>query len=163
MTSSLETPEIDETITFEMLDEWLSFKLDDVIYAVDILRVVEIRTHEDMTRVPFAHPCVKGLINIRGAIIPIIDLKTRFQQGEVKASRETVVLIVTVKLSDTIKSVGFIVDQISEVLHIDKQELESNTEFDLNIEKQFVCGISDVNSKMAILLDVDKVLDIDNF
>lgn len=160
---SVDEPEIDQTITHEMLDEWLSFKLDNVIYAVDILRVIEIRTHEDMTRVPFAHPCVKGLINIRGAIIPIIDLKTRFLQGEVQTSRETVVLIATVKFSDTIKSVGFIVDQISEVLHIDQQELESNSEFDLTIDKKFVCGISEVNSKMAILLDVDKVLDIGNF
>lgn len=147
----------------ESVDEWLSFKLDNVLYAVDILRVIEIRTREDMTRVPFAHPCVKGLINIRGAIVPIIDLKTRFNQGEVAISRETVVLIATVRFHDTTKSIGFIVDQISEVLHINRQDFGSSAEFDLTIDKRFVKGISDVNSKMAILLDIDSVLDIGNF
>ena len=147
----------------ESLDEWLSFKLGSVVYAVDILRVIEIRTREEMTRVPFSHSCVKGLINIRGAIVPIIDLKARFNQGEVEVSRETVVLIVTVKMADTVKSIGFIVDQISEVLNVGKDDLENNDDFDLVIDKHFVKGICDVNSQMAILLDIDSVLDIRSF
>jgi len=163
MTQDKALPKDKQPLEHKSVDEWLSFKLGDVVYAVDILRVIEIRTREDMTRVPFSHPSVKGLINIRGAIVPIVDLKTRFNQGEVEVTRETVVLITTVKFSDTLKSIGFIVDQISEVLNIKKTDLGSNSDFNLNIDKQFVKGITDLNSQMAILLDIDTVLNIENF
>lgn len=155
--------QVEEENTSENLSEWLSFALDNVTYAIDILRVLEIRTWENMTRIPYAKPYINGLINLRGAIVPIANLRTRFGIEEVEPTKETVVLIMNIKGTKGDKTMGIIVDRISEVVNLDEDEIESADKFELAISEQFVSGIADLGGKMAVLLDIDAVLNIEEF
>lgn len=143
--------------------EWLSFSLDSVTYAIDILRVREIRTWEEMTRIPYAKAFVLGLINLRGAIVPIIDLRTRFGLPTRVPDKETIVLIMSVQTKKGEKNMGIVVDQISDVVNLNTDDIEESSRFDLAISSRFVRGITDVRGAMAVLLDIDAVLDINDF
>ena len=152
-----------DTETPETLHEWLTFQLGSLRCAVDILRVIEIRTWEAMTRIPYSQTFVQGLINLRGAIVPIVDLRTRFSMPLRQPDKGTIVLIMHVHTSQGDKTMGIIVDRISEVVAINEDEVTSSSRFDLNINAAFVHGITDIDDTMAVLLNIDAVLDIDDF
>lgn len=163
MDSVIESEDITQEDEAERTSEWLSFSLDTVIYAVDILRVREIRVWENMTRVPYAQTFVLGLINLRGAIVPIVDLRSRFSLSLRAADKETVVLIMNVTAEQGDKTVGIVVDQISDVVNLRDDEIAGAAKFDLAIADRFVRGITDVKGTMAVLLDIDEVLNIEDF
>lgn len=152
----LETEELEEQ---ENKQEWLSFHLADASYAIDILRVFEIRVWEGVTRIPDSEDYVMGLMNLRGSIVPIIDLRKRLGLEVSEYSHTTVVLILSVKHSSGDKIIGMVVDAISDVLE-SNQEGKVRPEYDLAIDKKYVKGITDYKEKMVVLLDVDTVLDL---
>lgn len=141
--------------------EWLSFKLAGLDYAVDILRVQEIRVWQSSTRIPYSPAYVNGLINLRGAIVPIVDLRTRLGLESKDYDAETVVLIMDVELAEGSKTLGIIVDAISEVVQTDANNSQLSPDFDLSIDQAFVSGIADDGDKMIILLKVDSLLKLD--
>ncbi|MBE1299421.1 MAG: chemotaxis protein CheW [Alteromonadaceae bacterium] len=149
--------ELDENVK----SEWLSFKLAGLDYAVDILRVQEIRVWQASTRIPYSPSYVNGLINLRGSIVPIVDLRTRLGMDTKEYDSETVVLIMDVEFEEGGKTIGIIVDAISEVVQTDVNNSQLSPEFDLSIDKNFVAGIADDGDKMVILLKVDTLLDLD--
>lgn len=167
MTIETQEPHIDAGLAGERLEaqeskaEWLSFKLADLDYAVDILKVREIRTWENSTRIPYAPHYLTGLINLRGAIVPIVDLRLRLNLPPKDYDAETVILIMDVEASSGHKTIGIIVDAISEVVETDSENSQLSPEFDLAIDKEFVAGIADDGSCMVILLNVDTLLDLD--
>lgn len=152
-----DTDELDENVK----SEWLSFKLAGLDYAVDILRVQEIRVYQSSTRIPYSPNYVKGLINLRGSIVPIVDLRMRLGLDAKEYDSETVVLIMDVEFEEGAKTIGIIVDAISEVVQTDADNSQLSPEFDLSIDKSFVAGIADDGSKMVILLKVDTLLNLD--
>lgn len=141
--------------------EWLSFKLAGLDYAVDILRVQEIRVWQAATRIPYSPNYVNGLINLRGAIVPIVDLRLRLGLEPKDYDAETVVLIMDVELDEGSKTLGIIVDAISEVVQTDANNSQLSPDFDLAIDQAFVSGIADDGDKMIILLKVDTLLKLD--
>lgn len=143
----------------ECVEEWLSFSLADAHYAIDILRVIEIRVWETVTRIPYAPEHVLGLINLRGAIVPIINLKSRLALPTSKdtSRQSTVVLIVSIRDAGQDKVVGMAVDKISDVLALSQQQV-SQPDFDLVIDPSYVHGIADHQDKMVVQLELDKVL-----
>lgn len=141
--------------------EWLSFKLAGLDYAVDILRVQEIRVWQESTRIPYAPKYVVGLINLRGAIVPIVDLRLRLGLEPKSYDEETVILIMDVELNEGPKTIGIIVDAISEVVQTDLDNSQLSPEFDLAIDQSFVSGITEDQDHMVILLKVDTLLDLD--
>jgi purine-binding chemotaxis protein CheW len=143
--------------------EWLTFQLGSLRCAVDILRVIEIRTWEAMTRIPYSKSFVQGLINLRGAIVPIVDLRARFGMPERQPDKGTIVLIMHIHTDQGDKTMGIIVDRISEVVAVNDDEITSPARFDLNISASFVHGITDIDDSMVVLLDIDAVLDIEDF
>ncbi len=154
-------PETLATLDDNQKAEWLSFKVAELDYAVDILKVREIRTWEQCTRIPYAPGYVAGLINLRGAIVPIIDLRKRLGMSSKSYDAETVILIMDVELMEGHKTIGIVVDAISEVVETDSNNSQFNPEFDLAIEKRFVSGIADDGTNMVILLNVDTLLDLE--
>lgn len=141
--------------------EWLSFKLAGLDYAVDILRVQEIRVWQSSTRIPYSPSYVNGLINLRGAIVPIVDLRLRLGLDYREYDEETVALIMDVELPEGSKTIGIVVDTISEVIQTDAENSQISADFDLAIDQAFVSGIADVGEKMIILLKVDTLLSLD--
>lgn len=145
----------------QMKAEWLSFRLADLDYAVDILKVREIRIWESCTRIPYAPDYVDGLINLRGAIVPIVDLRKRLGLDPKPHDSETVILIMDVELVESSKTIGIIVDAISDVIETDSSNSQFSPEFDLSIDREFVAGIADDGDHMVILLNINTLLDLE--
>ena len=132
--------EIEELREEQATSEWLSFSLGQSSYAVDILRVREIRTCESMAKIPNSKSFVLGLINLRGAIVPIVDLRIRFGLPERKRDRETVVLVMSVMTEYGEKTMGIMVDNISEAVKLTDDDIKSAEKFNLAIDDRFVDG-----------------------
>lgn len=151
----------EEGASHEEGQEWLSFRLADLDYAVDILRVKEIRIWEEATRIPYSPDYVVGLINLRGAIVPVVDLRARIGLPSIARDHETVILILDVEAEGGTKSVGLVVDRISEVVTATPRNTQVSPRFDLVVDEKFVAGITDIDSRMIILLDVDTLLELE--
>ncbi len=138
----------------ESLLQLVSFKLGDEEFGVDILKVQEINNIVDVTRIPNAPEFVEGVINLRGKVIPIIDLRCKF--GLPPKDRDKDTRIIVVELSG--KIVGFIVDAVSEVLRIPKSVTEPPPPIVSGIDAEYITAVGKLEDRMLILLDLDKVL-----
>lgn len=141
-------------------DKYLTFSLENEGYGVEILRVCEIIGLIDITPLPRTPPYVKGVINLRGAIIPVIDLRARFSMPAQEYTEETCVIVVEVidTALDEMFQVGAIVDRVSEVLRIPKEQVEPAPSFSGSLNTDFIMGMGKLDNAVLILLDVDRVL-----
>lgn len=130
------------------------FQLAGEFYGVDIHQVREIIRMPEITRVPRTPAFVEGVVNLRGSVIPIIDLRKRFGLAEGESGDEQ--RIVVVELDD--KTLGVIVDAVSEVLRIDRQAIEPPSPYIVNVDTQYITGIARLDQRLVILLDVNRVL-----
>lgn len=139
-------------------EKFLTFVLEDEEYGIEILKVREIIGMMSITPVPQSSPQLKGIINLRGKIIPIFDLRLIFGIAEKEHDNETCIIIADVKGH----LVGVIVDTVSEVMDVKKEDVETGSELDKKINTQFILGISKVKDKIRILIDIGKVLGDEN-
>ncbi len=135
-------------------EEYLTFILDNETYGMEILHVLEIISAVSITRIPFTDNCVKGVINLRGKVIPVIDLGVRFGMSPVEETDET--CIVVVQVEDTV--VGLYVDRVSDVIFINNNQIDDPPLFDAGGNSNFVQGIGKIEGKAAILLNMKNVL-----
>ena len=138
--------------------QYLSFVLCGEEYAVNILRVKEIIEYDALTRVPSMPASVRGVINLRGRVVPVVDLAARFGLPESGITRRS--CIVMVELSDNDESVvmGIIADAVSQVLDLDASEIEPPPSFGTSINMRFIEGMAEAGRKFVIILDVDRAL-----
>ena len=142
-------------------DQYLTFILDNEEYGIDILRVQEIKGWDRVTRIPNTPEFVQGVINLRGSIVPIIDLRQRFNIEKLEYGPTTVVIVLRVQDEDSDCIMGVVVDAVSDVYNIAKEQLrEIPPSFSSSIMESVRC-IATVNEKMVILLDVDHLLNAD--
>ena len=134
--------------------QYLTFVLADETYGVDILKVQEIRGWQEVTTIPNAPPHIRGVMNLRGAIVPILDLRRRFTMPEVDLTPNTVVIVVNV-LGRTI---GMVVDGVSDVVDLMADELRDAPDLGSNIDADFVQGLAPIGEIMVIILNVDDML-----
>lgn len=136
--------------------QFLTFMLAGEEYGVDILRVQEIKGWDSVTKIPNTPDYIRGVINLRGTIVPIIDMRLRFNLEQLEYGATTVVIVVKV-LSDSGKSrtMGIIVDGVSDVYNIAEEEVKPAPDFGTAVDTNFVKGLTTVNEKMVILLDID--------
>lgn len=139
--------------TNELL-QLVSFKIGDEEFGVDILKVQEINRMMQITKVPNSPNFVDGVVNLRGRIIPVIDLRTRLGMPRIEHGKET--RIVVVELSGT--TVGFIVDEVSEVLRIPKNITEAPPEMVAGLDSEYITAVGKLEDRLLILLDLEKVL-----
>ena len=142
------------------LVQYLTFMMDNEEYGIEILSVQEIRGWEPMTVIPNAPDYVKGVINLRGTVVPVIDLRLRFQLPKVEYSEVTVVVIVKVLIDGHEKIMGVVVDAVSDVYSLNKDEAAQTPVVGDMANKEFIDGLINVGDKMVVLLDLNKVLDI---
>src|SRR5579862_1673305 len=142
----------------DKVEQFLTFQLAGQRYGVEILRVQEIKGWEKPTRLPHAPPFVQGVINLRGAVVPILDLRKRFGLGEAEYGRTTVVIVVKVDTPRGELTAGMVVDGVCEVCNISTQELRAAPEMAAAIDIDFVRGLAMVDDKMLILLDVARLV-----
>jgi len=138
----------------EQEGKYLAFILNNETYGIEILRVREIIGLMDVTTVPQTPEYMKGVINLRGKVIPVIDLRLKFSMLEEEHTQETCVIVVEVNNT----SIGIIVDSVSEVMEIKSGEIEESLSFGQGIETDYIMGMDKVQKKIIILLDIEAVL-----
>lgn len=137
---------------------YLTFALGPEEFGLEILKVKEIIGYQDITSVPQTPAEVKGVINLRGQVIPIIDLRTRFGMPEKEVTEQTCIIVVEVELAGNDTQVGIIVDNVSEVLDIQEAQIEPSPEFGNQVNTDFILGMGKIGENVKILLDIDQVL-----
>lgn len=135
-------------------DQYLTFLLDDEQYAVDILCVEEIRSWEQPTKIPNAPSYVKGVINMRGIIVPIIDLRLKFTVGAAVYLETTVVIVLTYQDEENSRTIGFVVDAVSDVLNAEPTDIKPAPAFGGCVGQQYIEGLINSESKVVTLLNV---------
>lgn len=151
-----------DKINMDNLEQYLSFALGDEEYGVEILRVQEIRSWEPVSRIPNVPSYEKGVVNLRGAIVPIIDLRERFNLGRVEYTPLTVVVVLQTGTGTNMRIMGVVVDSVSDVVNVDKTSVQDAPDFGAKVSTEFITGLVSLNDRMVMLLDVDKLLDLDD-
>lgn len=146
----------------ELNDQYLTFIMAGEEYGVDILCVQEIRGWESATLIPNAPPHIKGVINLRGTIVPIIDLRQCFGMQAIEYTAITVVIVLKVKSDEGSRIMGIVVDAVSDVYALAESEMRPAPDLGDSIETEFIKGLVSVNEKMVILLNIDKLLNFDD-
>lgn len=158
----MENQEADlDTAINATISQYLSFTLGAEEYGVDILRVQEIRSWEPVSRIPNAPAYEKGVVNLRGSIVPIIDLRERFQLGCGQYGPTTVVVVLQAHGSNQTRVMGVVVDSVSDVVDVDKKSIQSAPKFGAKVSTEYITGLASINGRMVMLLDVDKLLILD--
>ncbi|MFB9869444.1 chemotaxis protein CheW [Vreelandella sulfidaeris] len=134
--------------------EFLVFSLGDEEYAIDILKVQEIRGYENVTRIANAPDFIKGVTNLRGVIVPIVDLRIKFHLENVEYGGQTVVIVVNV--ADRV--VGIVVDGVSDVMTLTPDQIKPAPEFGVTLSSDFLSGLGSLDDRMLVLVDIDKLL-----
>jgi len=135
-------------------NEFLTFRLGAEEYGIDILKVQEIRNWETPTAIANTPKFIKGVIDLRGAIVPIVDLRLKFCLGEAKYDASTVVIILDVAK----RVVGIVVDAVSDVLTLAAQQIRPAPEFSAELDTRFITGLGTVGDRMLILADIERLI-----
>lgn len=135
-------------------NQFLTFQLGSELYGVDILRVQEIKGYTAVTKIPNTPLHIKGVLNLRGTIVPIVELRTKFGMPMIDYTMFTVIVVVVVKE----KIMGLVVDSVSDVLNIDKKDIQVPPQFGTNVNVSFLNGIVRFGDKLVALLDMDRLL-----
>ena len=138
--------------------KYLTFALAQEEYGLEILKVREIIGYIDVTAVPQTPHYVRGVINLRGQVIPVVDLRAKFGMETADVTDETCIIVVEIRCADRTSSTGIIVDRVQEVLDIAGQNIEDAPQFDASVDTSFILGMGKVGDAVKILLDIDKVL-----
>jgi len=139
-------------------EQYLTFLLGEEEYGIDIRRVQEVRGWEAVTPMPNAPAYIKGVINLRGDIVPVIDLRERFAQQAVAYTSKTVVVVIKVAGGCNTSTVGIVVDAVSDVYNLQPGQFRPPPDFCATVHTEYVRGLADVGGKMIILLDSEGLL-----
>ncbi len=139
-------------------EQYLTFLLAGEEYGVDILRVQEIKGWDTATRIPNTPSYVQGVMNLRGTIVPIIDLRMRFNLGKLEYGPTTVVVVLKVDAEGKTRTIGVVVDGVSDVYSLNKDSLKPAPDFGEDINTDFVRGLATIGEKMVIILDINRLL-----
>ncbi|WP_086479417.1 chemotaxis protein CheW [Oceanospirillum sanctuarii] len=134
--------------------EYLTFSLGDEHYAVDILKVQEIRGYGAVTKIANAPSFIKGVINLRGVIVPIIDLRIKFNLG--KAHYDEFTIVIVLNLANRV--VGMVVDGVSDVVSLAGDEIKNPPDFSANFDSEYILGLATVDEQMLIIADIEKLM-----
>jgi purine-binding chemotaxis protein CheW len=142
----------------EQTEQYLTFVLSGEVFAIGILGIKEIIEYVSLTTVPMMPPYIRGVINLRGSVVPVLDLSVRFGKEPSPLTRRTCIVIVEIALDGERHDVGVVVDAVNAVLDIPAQDVEPAPSFGARIRTDFIQGMGRVNGRFVILLDVDRIL-----
>lgn len=134
--------------------QFLTFNLGEELYGVDILRVQEIKGYTTVTKIPNTPSHIKGVLNLRGTIVPIVELRTKFGMPTIDYTAFTVIIVVVVRD----KVMGLVVDSVSDVLNIDKKDIQPPPQFGAMVDVSFLNGVGKSGDKLVAILDMDRLL-----
>jgi purine-binding chemotaxis protein CheW len=139
----------------DQANEFLTFRLGAEEYAIDILKVQEIRGYEAVTRIANAPEFIKGVVNLRGIIVPILDMRIKFNLGEAKYDQFTVAIILNVAA----RVVGIVVDSVSDVIQLSAEQIRPAPDFSSStFDTRYITGVGTVDNRMLILVDIERLM-----
>jgi len=136
----------------------LTFTLGDETYGVDILRVQEIRGYSTVTRIPQAPAHVLGVLNLRGSIVPIVDMRMRFNLDRAEYTPLTVIIVLSVESAAGRRDIGVVVDGVSDVIDVANADIKPAPELGAQVNTEFIEGLASVSGRMVMLLDIDTLI-----
>jgi len=142
-------------------DQYLLFLAGGILYAVEALKAQEIVEYSSVTKVPMMHSYVKGVTNIRGNIVPVIDLINRFGLGETKIGDKTSIVVINYEKNDQKMEIGIMIDEVYAVDRISQSNLKKSPEFGSKIEARYILSMGKYNNKYIAILNTDAILNID--
>jgi purine-binding chemotaxis protein CheW len=134
--------------------QYLTFRLAQEEYGVEILKVQEIKGYSAITPIPNTPSYLKGVMNLRGTIVPVVDLRSKFAMDEAEYNQFTVIIVVKVGA----KVMGLIVDAVSDVLNIPKVDIQATPDFGSEVDARYINGMAKAGDKLVVLLDIDRVM-----
>lgn len=143
------------------VEQYLTFQLGGETFAIGILSIKEILEYVQLTHVPLMPSFIRGVMNLRGAVVPVIDLSTRFGRAHTNILHRTCIVIVEITVEDHQQYIGILVDAVHEVLAISASDIEPPPQFGSKIRADFIAGMAKMANRFVILLHVDKVLSVD--
>ncbi len=150
-------PESDGVDNASPQHQFITFRIGEEEYGVDILSVHEIRVWAEVTRLPNTPEFVLGVLNMRGIILPVFDLRRRFGMGQTTPTERHVIIVV----SAGEKMIGVLVDKVAEILALEPSEVQPVPEMGFTIDEEFLLGLASVKERMVALVDVAKLFDLD--
>ena len=141
-------------VAAKQANEFLTFTLGEEEYGVEILKVQEIRSYEEPTTIANAPPFLKGVVNLRGVIVPIVDMRIKFGLGKADYNQFTVVIILNVAH----RVVGMVVDGVSDVLTLSAEQIRPAPEFGATLDTKYIIGLGTIDERMLILMDIEKLM-----
>ncbi|MEC5400241.1 chemotaxis protein CheW [Uliginosibacterium sp. H1] len=141
--------------------QYLTFTLGNELFALPIAPIREIIEFPGLTEIPLTPAFLRGVINLRGAVVPVIDLSVRFGRTATEIARRTCIVIVEVNIEDSVHPLGVIVDTVSEVLEVDPNQIEQRPGFGAGLRADFVAGMLNLGGRFVVVLDVSNVLSPD--
>jgi len=158
MTEFTETMDQAVQAIAEKEGKYLTFSLAGEEYGIGILKVKEIIGMMSITPVPQTPAFVKGVINLRGKVIPVLDLRLKFGMEEIDYTERTTIIVVEVAIQNGLVQIGIVVDSVSEVVNIKSEEIEETPTFGSTLDTDYILGMAKLEGGVKLLLDIDRVL-----
>lgn len=141
-------------------EKFLCFRLGAAVYAVELIRIKEIIEYNGVTRIPMTPPSIRGVLNLRGNVVPVVDLAERIGCHSRPASRRTCVIITEMQDEDGPMDIGFVVDAVEQVVVIEHEDVEPPPSFGTSINCEYIAGMGKVHDEFIVLLNMDTVFSI---
>ncbi|MCP4753918.1 MAG: chemotaxis protein CheW [Proteobacteria bacterium] len=141
--------------------QYLAFKLEDEVFAFDISKVREVLEFNTVTKVPQTPDMMKGVINLRGSVVPVIDMRIKFGMGETEKTVNTVIIIIEIVLDEESTMIGALVDSVEEVMDLDSEHIEPPPSIGTRLNTDFIRGMGKQDGQFIIILDIEKIFSSD--
>jgi purine-binding chemotaxis protein CheW len=148
-----------ETVT--ETTQYLTFKLDEEIFALDVAKVREILEESSITKVPQTPEFMRGVINLRGSVVPVIDLRLKFGMSRTEKTVNTCIIVVEVQLEDEVIVLGALADSVQEVIEMEPAQIEAAPHIGSRLNTDFIKGMGKVDGRFIMILDIDRVFSSD--
>ena len=141
--------------------QYLAFRLENEVFAFDISKVREVLEFDSITKVPQTPEMMKGVINLRGAVVPVIDMRIKFGMSETEKTVNTVIIIIEIDLDGTSTMIGALVDSVQEVIDLDSDHIEPPPKIGTKLSTDFIKGMGKLDNQFLIILDIEKIFSAD--
>lgn len=138
-------------------NQYLTFTLDGEQYAVEVAKVKEVLEFTELTKVPRTHDFMRGVINLRGSVVPVVDLRLKFDMGRTEQTIDTSIVVMEVGIDNETVVIGTLADSVQEVIGLNDQQIEAAPTIGTAIDNKFIDGIGKLDDRFIIILDIDRI------
>lgn len=139
------------------VSQYLTFTLETEQYAVEVAKVKEVLEYKTVTKVPRTQDFMRGVINLRGSVVPVVDLKRKFGMGETEKTQDTSIVVMEIDVNNETMVLGALADSVQEVIDLDSAQVEPAPQIGTRIDTDFIRGIGKQDERFLIILDIDRV------